>query len=1130
MAKVNSTVRLDITAVQKKIAEHGYKYSALADSVGVSTNAIKNWLSGRTRAIYRKNAVLLAKALGCHVDEIIAADDSGQAKGAEPAPQPLSSAAISGQASASPQDRDESGSDNAPQTESPSSLDTIHRIFDHRIKVFGLLKINGLEEHPHSKELVTVFTNLLKSLGGEIGQMGSNLIFLFPPPAETSPMKQIIMATERCRTFVKSAAQIKAQFNSRPVGYRLIVALSAGNQHDHGLDRDDDHPITKLLTYVEAIASIPADTSISSKNSGIYCNEHFYQIASTAVGLDVHFTKAQFELARGQFYQLNLEANTSHNLPRPPVIVWREALVQNLAKLREHNHVHLYGDEGTGKSYMLSHIDHQTLNFCPGHRKVGPICGEAPSHQSYPSALSLVAQYVDNLMAAGHSLGEIKQFIKAKCHYVSPIIDSILLSRLDYDVFLQRDRFYDQAALDKLCFLAILRLAQLDSRTYPAVLLVDDYDRLDRFSRGFVDFVLARQSSLPLLKVVTTARKKWQHNGGKDATCARPNRCPSVKIDNFSHSETQEFFARQPYLKGYKEKEQNADSQHSSVADDVAGIYAFTAGHPLLLDEISQRWWDYCVTLSSPPSEASKPADLSHEQEEVAGFVTSALLTEPMALTRESELARQDPKALRPHQNLYYLLSKGLQPLQIEALQILAVADYGVVAAPLLTHLEWSLAGEQKLSAVLASIAQDRSVITPVDGGYCFSHRLFHVAFQLSVAEHLRKKIHLVLHSYWEGVLASHKSSDQQQNTNLLYRNLLRHSRGCKLYEEYGRYACEFYTLLLTQGMTAGLLDEVDAAVRLLSKGTPSSAIHDAICQLYLLKTKIGFLTKGWTHPDILRFIQGCERYDSRGTYQPILLFLKVYYYSEQADFGKVAELMASADKDLLRQELPIVYAALLTIYAVSSFMTGNYVDGNKSISAAKQVYDAIGNPQLFIEHLDLDYGVWIAGAMAIMYLIAGNSEKSGQCLVDGGKLLKDQDHLPTIGCFLLFDSMTGVLQGDRNRVRQQTREYLRKTVHMASAQATIWPFYYWSVGNAGMLLSHIETLKAANNLILCSFFQFMAAEIQWLNEDRAEAQETLQGALALEKQVGQNFVTTLLNSTAYLNPTTEQMRSAVAR
>lgn len=1127
---MNSTVRLDITAVQEKIAEQGYKYSALADSVGVSTNAIKNWLSGRTRSIYRKNAVLLAKTLGCDVDEIIAPEvsdgDTEAAEFTQPQP-PSNTSAPQNDQSCPLQVCDESCSLYPPPALSQSPLGAIHSIFDHRIKVFGLLKIEGLADHPHSEEVLTVFTNLLRSLGGEIEELGTCLVFLFPPPKDTSPTKQIIAATERFRKFAKSATQIKAQFHCRPINYRLVVALSTGNHHDHGLDKVDNHYIAKLLGYVEALASIPAE------NSAIYCNEHFYQIASTTDGLAVHFTKASFELPKCQFYQLQLEAKATLNLPRPPVIVWRKALVEALAKLRDQSHVHLYGDEGVGKSYMLGHIDHQTLGFCPDHRKVGPICGEALSHQSYPSALSLVAQYVEDLMAAGHSLGEIKQFIRAKCRYVSPIIDSILLSRLDYDVFLQRDRFYDQAALDKLCFLAILRLAQLDSRTYPTVLLIDDYDRLDRFSRDFVDFVLTRSSSLPLLKVVTTGRKKWQQVTAEGTTRIFADRCTSVKIDNFSHSETMEYFARQPYLAQHSSDE---TAQHNSkVHDDVAGIHSFSGGHPLLLAEINQRWWDYCATRPSLPAPEVGTAT-SQEDQEVEGFLARTLELEPMTAAGESAPDHQAPEATKaahrqPHQNLYYLLSKGLTPVQIEALQILSVTDYGVVTAAVLNHLEWSLAGEQKLSAVLATITvKRRSVITAVADGYSFSHRLFHVAFRLSVAEHLRKKIHLVLHSYWEGMLASHKGSDQQENTNLLYRNLLRHSRGCQLYEEYGRYACEFYTLQLKQGMTAGLLNEVDTAIRLLTKVTASSAIHNAICQLYLLKTKIGFLTKGWTHPDILRFVQGCERHDTRGMYQPILLILKVYYYSEQAEFGKVAELMASADKDLLLQELPIVYVALLTIYGGSTFMTGNYVDGLKSLTTAKQVYDAVNSPQLFIDHLDLDYGVWIAGSMAIMYFIAGNSEKSAQCLEEGRALFKDQDHLSTLGCYLLFDSMAGVLQGDRSRVRTQTREYLRKTVHMASAQATIWPFYYWSVGNARMLLSHVETLKAANNLILCSFFQFMAAEVQWLNEDRVEAQETLQEALAQEKQLGQNFVTTLLSSKAYLNPVTEQMRAVTVR
>lgn len=1037
--KVSSTVRLDIARVQEAIALRGYKYSALADSVGVSTNAIKNWLSGRTQAIYRKNAVLLAKSLNCSLGEIVVDRPAPPAK--QPSP-------------------------------SPARLGAIQSIFDHRIKVFGLLKIGGSVSPIHSGEVRAVFSNLLRSLGAEVEDFGSCHVFVFPPPEGASPSKQIAAVRERLRSFMADAASIKAKFSCCAIRYRMVLSLSDGNQLDHGLDDLADPSLAKVLGYIDACASMPPGTE------GIFANEHLYQLARSAEGCQLSCHHVPIEVGKCKFYGLRLDdsARPAAADQQTPY-VWRKPLRDWIEAQRDAQHLHFYGEEGVGKSALLTRITDEAIGFSVDHEPIGPIGGINHEPSERPAALALMAQYISELEAAGHTLPAIKRFIRAKCLDISPVIDSILLSCLGYEPFLQRDRLYDSSVIDRFCYRAIIRLVQLDARVRKTVLLIDDCDGLDAFSQGFVGYVLTQLGSLPNLKLVTTGRKKL------DSPLLDPNACPSYKLENFTANEVQQAFRDLP------------------KADDpelIQGIVTFTKGHPLLIVEIQRRWWEYCDVSST----ATKDIPI--------GPILGQVPATPLALW---------PNSRKPHHNLYYLLTKGLAPLDIEALQILAIAGYGLVETAVIAHLDWSLSGEHKLSSVLAAIADGsgKSIVRRTTQGYHYRHRLHHLAFKQSVAEGTKSKVHLVLHSYWEGVRAAGSFAESERNH--VYAHLLRHSRGCRHYEEFARYAGEHYGELLRQGKTEGLVEFIKRTIRILAKVDDRSVIRSAICQLYLLKAKTVLITAGWTHPDIIRSLKSCERYDLEGSFQPIVAFLKLYVYLETGNRSKFAVLFLQLDKKAIKEQMPVIYAAMMTLVSSSVFMAGNLAHGLKNIGEALEVYEAVGSPEVFIEHLDLDYGVWIHSSFAVLYFVAGNRAKSEQSLAAARKLCEGQDHLSTIGCFVLYESILGVLHGDTAHVRVRTKRYLRRTAQLGSAQASIWPFYYWAVGNEPQLAAHVEGLKSAGNLVLYSFFQLMVAQVQWRRGDIATARDTLRDALTFEKGFGQTFVTQVLASKLFVHP-----------
>lgn len=1038
--KVSSTVRLDIARVQEAIALRGYKYSALADSVGVSTNAIKNWLSGRTQAIYRKNAVLLAKSLNCSLGEIVADLP------ASPPKRPLPN---------------------------PARLGAILSIFDHRIKVFGLLKIGGSVSPTHSGEVRAVFSNLLRSLGAEVEDFGSCHVFVFPPPEGASPSKQIAAAGERLRSFEADAASIKAKFSCCAIRYRMVLSLSDGNQLDHGLDASADTCLAKVLGYIDACASMPAGTE------GIFANEHLYQLARSVEGCPLSCHHVPIEVGKCKFYSLRLQDIAPPAQQQEPY-VWRQPLRDWIEVHRDAQHLHFYGEEGVGKSALLTRITDEAIGFCGGHEPVGPIGGINHEPSERPAALELIAQYMGELEVAGHPIPAIKQFIRAKCLDISPVIDSILLSRLGYEPFSQRDRLYDPSVLDRFCYRAITRLVQLDARVRKTVLLIDDCDGLDAFSQGFVDYVLTQLSSLPNLKLVTTGRKKL------DSPFLDPKACPSYKLENFTTHEVKQAFRDLP------------------KADDpelIQGIVTFTKGHPLLIVEIQRRWWEYCDVSSTVGDDIP------------IGPILGQMPASPRALW---------PNSRKPHHNLYYLLTKGLAPLDIEALQILAVAGYGLVETAVIAHLDWSLSGEHKLSSVLATIAEGsgKSIVRRTSQGYHYRHRLHHLAFKKSVAEGTKAKVHLVLHSYWEGVRAAGSFAESERNH--VYAHLLRHSRGCRHYEEFARYASDHYGDLLRQGKTEGLVEFIERTIRILAKVDESASIRSGICQLYLLKAKTVLISQGWTHPDVMRCLKSCERYDTAGAFQPIVAFLKLYVYLETGHRSKFAALFLQLDKKAIKEQMPVIYAAMMTLVSCSVFMTGNLAQGFKYIGEALEVYDAVGSPEAFIEHLDLDYGVWIHGSFAFLYFVAGNRAKSDQSLAASRKLCEGQEHLSTVGCQLLHEAILGVLHGDTKRVRLSTKRYLRKTAQLGSAQATIWPFYYWAVGNEQQLVAHVERFKSAGNFLLCSFFLLMVAQVQWRRGNLATARDTLRDALAFEKGLGQTFVTQVLASKLFVHPLCE--------
>lgn len=1009
MKKVNSTVRLDIDRVRQKIAIHGYKYSALADSVGVSTNAIKNWLSGRTRAIYSKNAVLLAKAFQCRVDDIVLREASPRKAG---------------------------------------EADLIATIFDHRIKVFGLLKIKavGIASDDHLGEIHAVFSTLLKSLNATVQEFGSCQVFAFIPTEPLSPSKQIQAAIERLATFEEAAGQIEAKFSGCSTTYSMIISLSSGNRLDHGISREDTYSynLGKLLRYVDDLAGLPP-------GNGIYCSHHFHELAASLpeIAFEQDSESAANVTSHPSLIKVQLTPRGGWSRPHDPsAIQVRQKLLSASAENRDRRHLHIFGGEGTGKSIALAMIADAEDNFCSGYRKVGPICGNRGYAEERPAALGLVVGYIEGLVKAGHDLPAIKTFIRTKCGDISPAIDSILLSQLGYETFHQRSRFYDQAAIDKLCFRAIIRLLQLDSRVYRSVLLVDDYDGLDGFSRAFVDFVRLRFECCPHLKLLTTGRKPLEDAGDIST---------SIRLDNFSLAETLSFFS--PVAEG-------------TPAESIETIHELTKGHPMLLAEVRQRWFAYC--LPEPSLNAAF-------------------------------------KAKKPHQNLYYLLTKGLDPLQIEALQVLAVADGVVIDSGIISHLEWSLSGQQKLSTVLDTIVEEQDIISSDRNGYRFRHRLYLVAFNLSVSGKIRHKIHLVLHSYWEGFLVSRQA--EGEDSSKVLKQLLRHSLGCRRYGEYGQYACQHFSSILKQGKLDGLLDQVNGAIKRLLRVTPARDIHSALCQLYLIKTKIAFLTKGWTHPDILKYVLRSEGHDHHGQYQPLLAFLKIYFYWEKADLAKVHEIYGQIDTKALQRDCPVIYVALLCIYSGAKFMSGHLAQGLKLLEKAQQQYDDLGSGEPFIELLDLEYGVWVYGSLALTSFMTGNPTKIDPLLAEGQRISENQEHLATSGCFLLFESMVGMLRGEHAKVRERTKPYLHRTAPLPSAQATIWPFYYWAVGNADKLFEHIAGLKAAENFLLCSFFYLMAADVKWRKGEKLAAKKALQQARELELTLGQSFVTPLLHN-----------------
>lgn len=1062
--KVNSTVRLDIDRVRRKIAIHGYKYSALADSVGVSTNAIKNWLSGRTRAIYSKNAVLLAKAFDCSLDDIIITNQNHH-------PPPLE-----------------------------TRPDMIGTIFDHHIKVFGLVKVHvtGSLGSQHICELRSIFKNLLKSLDAEAEEFGHCQIFAFSSLKSLLPAKQVAIAAERLRAFAKTAEDIDNRFSDHNVSFTMIIALSEGSLTTNRLSREDTSSdnLGRMLNYVDALAALPA-------GGGIYCDGYFHELASSVATNLVAFDQQAFTAMDLVGLRIRSKSDGRGCPVTPKHYVRRSKVAKACERHQGCQHLHLYGGEGSGKTSLLTTAEGEPASFIGDGRKIGPISGREHYHQEQPAALAPIAAYIQDLVKSGQGMAAIKRFIRHKCGHCSPVIDSILLSKLGYEPFEQRDKLYDQASIDKFCYQAMIGILQLDSRVYPVVLLVDDYDALDPFSKGFVDLLWSRLPRYPLTKLLTTGGGRFC--GAKGQT--QPAYSRSISLPDFTLEETRKFFQGLPA---------------AASLDATKSLYRMTKGQPLLLAEVKHRWWRESVGATKElvyPPMSSGLAIKEGEPIEVAGYWDA----------QQQLLLEQLQKAKKPHQTLYFLLVKDLAPIEVEALQILSVAGFCFVSSAIIAHLEWSLSSDQKLSDVLAAIASQHRVITSAKGGYSFYHRLFHLTFHLSVSPKVERKIHLVLHSYWEAErarLVTNPPSGQgkTQQSGVVYKKLLVHARGCKLYDDYGGYAVEYFGLQLKAGLLDGLEAEVTAAVKVLTRVTITHQMRASLCQLFLLKTKIGFLTKGWTHPDILKHILNCEKYDLQGHFQPFVGLLKLYYYSERGDLSKVNELYLRMDKRALKQRLPPAYVAVLCVYGSNTFLAGNLVNGLRTLEDALESYEAIGDSNLFVEAFDLDYGVWIYGSLAILNYLAGNSTKSDEYLGKGRKLCLGQDHLATLGCFVLMESMLGVLKGEKTPVQKITKSYLRKTQALASAQATIWPFYYWSVGNEHKLVGHIATLKQAGNFLLCSFFKFMAAGIQRDKGDHQRAHQTLQNAIAFERKLGQNVVG-LLVANKHFHPPSQVTR-----
>lgn len=1054
MKKSHSTVRLDIDRVRERIAQHGYKYSALADSVGVSTNAVKNWLSGRTRTIYRKNAVLLASAFRCPVDEIVL-DESP----AKPTP-----------------------------SESPISPVT-SSIFDHHIKVFGLVKasVTGHLSACHISEVRTIFANILGSLGADTENFGPCQIFVFNALHQTLPAKQVAHAIERLAAFQRMVAEIEGRFADHDIGFRMLLVLSDGNSTHHGLGSKDAYRdnFGKLLRYVDALAELPA-------GSGFFCEGYFHEMAATAPRQGVTFgDEVVTPLA---LVPMSLGAARQRLEPADGAYVRRAKVAASCRAHKNGQHLHLYGEMGSGKSSALGRTDGEVAEFVEGYRSVGPIFGAAHVHGERPAVLALVANYIDTLIESGQSLTAIKAFIRSKCADISPVIDSLLLSMLGFEPFDQRDRFFKKSSLDAYCYQAIVRILQLDSRVYPVVLLVDDFDQLDAFSRGFVEFFWQKLPELRQAKLLTTGKSRFQL---PLASPSGPGLSRSVKLVNFTLAETKAVLDELPEV---------------LMADTLNGLYRLTKGHPLLLAEIKHRWWqfgEHAQTGGNHPDHgnAMLPLALRHHAEALGAWDS-----------RQHDLIDELKAANKPHQTLYFLLIQGLSTIEVEALQILAVAGFCRLDARVINHLDWTYSGDKKLSEILHGIAAKSRTITCDQGGFRFCHGLFHLAFKLSVPSRLRQKTHLVLHSFWEAEYAK-RQAQGQQSLSLEHEKLLLHSRGCKLYAEYGRYACRFYDEQLRQGHTAGLVAKVNVVIKALVKATPTSEIKDSLCQLFLLKTKITFLAEGWTHPHILKYLLSCESHDVMGAYQPFVDLMKIYYYAEKGNPCKVNELFLRIDGKTLRQHVPIVYVAILCVFSSSTFMAGHLAKSLKKLEEARRIYENIGNSEAFIAHLDLDYGAWIYGSLAVANLVAGNEAKASESLRLGRKLCVGQTHLSSLGCFLLFENMAGALTGKKLAVQQNSKKYLRKTAQLKSAQGTIWPFYYWSVGNAAMILDQVAKLRSIGNNVLCSFFYYLAAGIQWQNGDRQAARETINQALTLEKALGQSFITSILATKSATGP-----------
>lgn len=1052
MRKSHSTVRLDIDRVREQIAHHGYKYSALADSVGVSTNAIKNWLSGRTRTIYRKNAVLLATAFHCAIDDILLADSPPPPSPAEPLASPV-----------------------------------ISSIFDHHIKVFGLVKaaVTGPHSARHIAEVRSIFANILASLDADTENFGHCQVFVFNALHQTLPAKQVAHALDRLSAFQRLVGEVEERFADHRLSFRMVLALSDGNSSHNGLCSADAYGdnLGKLLEYVDALEALPA-------GAGLYCDGYFQELAASAAQSGVTLgteSATALQLVRVRFGEQDKRAAPR---PEPSGYVLRHKLAEACAAAKHSQHLHVYGDMGSGKSLLLRSPDSELAGFIEGYRRVGPIFGAEHYRDQRPAVLALVATYIDTLMAAGKTLAEIKAFIQLKCADISPVIDSVLLSMLGHEPFGMRDRFFNKAVIDTSCHLAIIRIMQLDSRVYRSVLLVDDSDALDPFSKSFVDFFWAKLPALEKTKLVTTGSCPFQ----PQAQGSKAKYSHSLKLENFSLAETRLFFRDGPL-----------------AVDTIGTLHQLTKGHPLLLGEVKQRWWDIVPSARDKDSrgevaKAAPPLALSYSRE--ASWDT-----------RHHGLIDELKAANKPHQTIYFLLARELAAIQIEALQILAVAGFCRVDAAIITHLEWSFSGEKKLSEVLDQIAAKERIITRAAEGYRFCHGLFHLAFKLSVTARARQKIHLVLHSYWEGEYAR-RQAQGTADLALEHEKLLVHSRGAKLYNEFGRYACRCYDHQLRAGQLEGLSEKVTAVVKVLTKVTPTVEIRDSLCQLFLLKAKITFLAAGWTHPDILKYILSCESHDTTGAYQPIIDLMKIYYYTERGNSRKVGEIFLRIDGKALRENVPVIYVAILCIYSSSTFMAGQLAKCVQTAEEARQLYDAIGQSEPFITHLDLDYGVWIYGSLAVANLIAGNKAKTEEYLHKGRQLTVGQDHLSTLGCFLLFESMVGALTDQKHSVRKRTKHYLRKTAQLKSAQATIWPLYYWSVGNVAMMTDQIEQLKAAGNNLLVSFFLYLAAGLQWQRGDKIEARQTIGQALTFERQVGQSFVTKFITSKSELGST----------